>query len=58
VIYSQPLVRAKVGEEYRYQARANRSLGDLSARMQDNQQVSGYFDIEKPAFSLERDPPG
>jgi hypothetical protein len=56
VIYSEPLVSAKVGGEYRYQARANRSLGDLSARMKDNQQVSGYFDIEKPAFDLEQGP--
>src|SRR6185436_18964952 len=44
------------GSEYRYQARANGSLGDLSARMKDNQQVSGYFDIEKPAFRLEQGP--
>ncbi|HXI50441.1 MAG TPA: hypothetical protein VNH84_03030, partial [Candidatus Saccharimonadales bacterium] len=56
VIYSEPVVSAKVGGEYRYQARANRSLGDLSARMKDNQQVSGYFDIEKPAFDLEQGP--
>jgi hypothetical protein len=49
-------VSAKVGAEYRYQARANRSLGDLSARMKDNQQVSGYFDIEKPAFTLQQGP--
>jgi hypothetical protein len=56
VIYSQPVVTAKVGAEYRYQAYANRSLGDLSARMKDNNQVSGYFDIEKPAFALEQGP--
>src|SRR5262249_37159015 len=56
VIYSQPVVKAKVGAEYRYQPRANHSLGDLSARMKENQQVSGYFDIEKPAFTLEQGP--
>ena len=56
VIYTRPVVSAKVGAEYRYQARANRSLGDLSARMKDNQQVSGYFDIEKPAFTLDQGP--
>jgi hypothetical protein len=39
-----------------YHARASRSLGDLSARLKDNQQVSGYFDIEKPAFTLEQGP--
>ena len=56
VIYSRPALTATVGAEYRYQARANRSLGDLSARMKDNQQVSGYFDIEQPVFTLERGP--
>jgi hypothetical protein len=56
IIYSKPLPTAKVGEEYKYQARANRSLGDLSARMQGNDQVSGYFDIEKPTFALVQGP--
>jgi hypothetical protein len=55
-IYSKPVVAAKVGAEYRYQVCANRSLGDLSARMRGNQQVSGYFDIEKPKFALDRGP--
>jgi hypothetical protein len=53
VIYSQPATTAKLGAEYRYEVRANRSLGDLSARMQGENQVSGYFDIEKPSFKLE-----
>src|SRR5262249_43456116 len=56
VIYSKPIVAAKVGTPYRYPVRANRSLGDLSARMKDDQQVSGYFDIEKPRFILDRGP--
>jgi hypothetical protein len=56
IIYSKPVVAAKVGAEYRYQVCANRSLGDLSARMRGNQQVSGYFDIEKPKFALDRGP--
>ena len=56
IIYSKPVVTAKVGEEYKYQMRANRSLGDLSARMKDNNQVSGYFDIEKPKFALVQGP--
>ena len=56
VIYSRPALTATVGAEYRYQTRANRSLGDLTARMKGNQQVSGYFDIEQPVFALERGP--
>jgi len=56
VIYTRPAVTAKVGEEYKYQVRANRSLGDLSARMQAGNQVGGYFDIEKPTFALAQGP--
>ena len=56
VIYSRPVVTAKVGTEYRYPVEANRSLGDLSARMKDTEQVSGYFDLEKPVFTLEQGP--
>jgi hypothetical protein len=56
IIYSKPVLRAKVGSEYRYQVRANRSLGDLGARMTGNDQVSGYFDVEKPKFALQQGP--
>jgi len=56
VIYSKPMVTARVGTEYRYQMHANRSLGDLSSRMVDGRQTSGYFDIEKPRFRLAHGP--
>jgi hypothetical protein len=56
VIFTRPVLTAKVGEDYRYQLFANRSFGDLSSRMQAGQQVSGYFDIEKPKFIIERGP--
>lgn len=56
VIYSAPVATAQAGNEYRYPVRATASLGDLSSRMQNGQQVSGYFDIEKPAFGLDRGP--
>jgi hypothetical protein len=56
VIYSKPLVTARIGGEYKYQVRANRSLGDLSARVQGGNQVGGYFDIEKPKFALAQGP--
>ncbi len=56
VIYSRPVAAAKVGAEYRYQVHANRSLGDLSSRMKGNEQVSGYFDVEKPTFALDQGP--
>jgi len=56
VIYSKPVKAAKVGSSYHYEIRVNRSLGDLSARIKNSEQVSGYFDIEKPRFTLERGP--
>jgi hypothetical protein len=56
VIYTRPITTARVGEEYKYQVRANRSLGDLSARAKGGDQVSGYFDIEKPEFRLTHGP--
>ena len=56
VIYSRPEAAARVGADYRYRVCANRSLGDLSARMKGNDQVSGYFDIEKPKYALVEGP--
>jgi hypothetical protein len=56
VIYSKPSVTAKVGEEYVYTVRANYSLGALSARAKGGDQVSGYFDIERPKFTLTQGP--
>jgi hypothetical protein len=56
VICSKPVVTARVGTEYRYEVLANRSLGDLSSRMVDGRQTSGYFDIEKPRFALAQGP--
>ncbi len=47
---------AKVGQPYQYEVRVNRSLGDLTSRMRDGNQVSGYFDVEKPKFTLSRGP--
>ena len=56
IIYSKRAPAAKVGVQYRYQVCATRSVGDLSAQMKGNEQVSGYFDIEKPKFALDRGP--
>jgi hypothetical protein len=56
VIYSMPVVTAKTGQPYQYKVSANRSLGDLTARMQGGNQVTGYFDIEKPKFALAQGP--
>jgi hypothetical protein len=57
LIYSRPVRTAALGAEYRYQVCATRSLGDLSSRMQGTEQVNGYFDIEKPKYTLQQGPP-
>ena len=56
IIYSKPVVIAQVGAKYHRQVLANRSLGDLSSRMEGDRQISGYFDIEKPRFTLAQGP--
>jgi hypothetical protein len=56
VIFSKPVMTAQVSVEYRYPVLANRSLGDLRSRMAGDQQTSGYFDIEKPRFTLAEGP--
>jgi hypothetical protein len=56
VIYTKPPVTAKMGEVYKYKVSANRSLGDMSSRMQGGNQAGGYFDIEKPEFALTQGP--
>lgn len=56
VIFSRSPLAAEVGVEYRYEVRATRSLGDLSSRMQNQQQVNGYFEIEQPQFTLQQGP--
>jgi hypothetical protein len=35
---------------------ATRSRGDLSSRMAGDQQMKGYFDIERPKFSIVQGP--
>jgi len=56
IIYSEPAVAAVVGAEYRYQVLANRSLGDLTNRVVDGKLPKNFWDVEKPAYSLEQGP--
>ena len=56
VIYSQPVVQAKLGEEYRYDVRAIHSLGDLRTRVTAGREVMNYWDVEHPRFRLEQGP--
>jgi len=52
-IYSEPVVTAEVGAEYRYQVSTIRSLGHLTARAP---LAMSFWDIEEPVFSLEQAP--
>jgi len=56
VIYSKPVVTADVGVPYSYQVRAVRSIGDLRMRQVSGQQVTSFWDIERPRFALRRAP--
>ena len=56
VFTTRPPLTARAGEVYTYKARVNRSLGDLTSRMQGDNQAGGYYDIEKPRFALAQGP--
>jgi hypothetical protein len=57
VIFTKPVMVAKVGEAYAYRCGANRSLGDLRTRQIDGKEVSGFYDIEAPTFAIKHGPP-
>jgi hypothetical protein len=56
MIFGKPATAAKVGTEYRYQLRANRSLGDLRLRMVGGKEIANYWDVEKPKFAIAEGP--
>ncbi|HUF09400.1 MAG TPA: hypothetical protein VMO47_08780 [Rhodothermales bacterium] len=56
VIFSQPVVDATRGEEYRYDVSAIRSIGDLRMRQVDGREVANYWNIERPRFRIEQGP--
>ncbi len=56
VIFSKPVATAKVGAAYRYQARVTRSLGQLTLRVKEGHELSGYYEIEQPAYKIEQGP--
>jgi hypothetical protein len=45
-----------VGKEIRYQVRAVRSLGDLRVRVVEGKETAGFWDVEKPRFTLVEGP--
>jgi hypothetical protein len=57
ILYSRPVVSARVGSEYRYRLPAIRSLGDLRTRVIGGKETMGYWDVENPRFALGQGPP-
>ena len=52
VIYTKPVLSAKVGQAYSYQVSAIRSIGDLGVRGGKK----SFLDIEQPKFVLKQSP--
>lgn len=55
-IYSKPAAKAKVGTEFKYQAAAIRSVGDLRMRSVDGRDTTSFWDVEHPKYALVRGP--
>jgi hypothetical protein len=51
-IFSKPVEKARVGDEYRCQVATVRSLGDLRSRTDG----ASFFDVEKPRYALVQGP--
>jgi hypothetical protein len=56
IVYSRPVVQARVGEPYRYDVRAIRSLGDARMRLIDGKETVHFWDVEQPRFGLQQGP--
>ncbi len=56
LIYTLPVTRARVGEEYRYQVGAVRSLGDLRNHVVNGNVVASFWDVEQPVYTVEGGP--
>lgn len=56
LIYTEPVVKAEVGVEYRYQVSTIRSLGDLRCRAPNRELAMSFWDVEKPRFALQQAP--
>jgi hypothetical protein len=57
VIYTTAVEEARAGEEYGYQVRAIRSMGDVRTRVVDGREVMNFWDVEQLRFQIENGPP-
>jgi len=55
-IVTRPPAAATKGKEIQYSVATIRSLGDLRMRQVGGKETTGFWDIEKPRFSLRRGP--
>jgi hypothetical protein len=55
-IYSKPVTTARIGRQYSYQVRANRSLGDLRNRTVQGRLTASFWDVEHPVYGLAEGP--
>jgi hypothetical protein len=56
VIFSEPVTKAKEGQEYRYAVAAIRSLGDLRTRVVGDRETMNFWDLERLQFRIDRGP--
>lgn len=55
-IFSNPPTRATKGKEFDHLVATIRSLGDLRMRIVAGKETTGFWDVEKPQFSIQRGP--
>jgi len=56
ILYSRPVIGAKVGSEYRYALSAIRSIGDVRTHVVAGKETMNYWDLETPRFALRQGP--
>ena len=56
MIFNQPPATGAKGKEYEHTLATIRSLGDLRMRIVSGKETTGFWDVEKPQFKIERGP--
>src|SRR5207253_9914217 len=56
LIHSNPIARVRVDDEYEYEVRSIRSIGDSRSRVIEGREVMNYWDVEQPRFELVQGP--
>src|SRR5205823_9378035 len=56
ILWSRPVIQARVGADYRYPIGTVRALGDLRMRVVGGKETTNYWDVEAPRFELREGP--